>query len=55
MNDDELYDDPYDHDDCPLCGGAGVLEDECECQAFEDTCCCLYPQPPVCPECKGAG
>lgn len=38
-------------EDCPMCGGIGFLLDECECQEFEDTCCCLNPTPPVCPEC----
>jgi hypothetical protein len=37
-------------DDCPVCGGTGVLEDECTCG--EDTCCCAEPEPPECPECR---
>jgi len=41
--------------DCWKCGGAGFHEDECVCQAFEDTCCCLEPEPPACEECKGTG
>ena len=44
------YDD-HDDDECFMCGGSGVLDD-CECQAFEDTCCCLYPRPMACPECQ---
>lgn len=48
--DDHLYDDDG---DCALCGGAGVIEDECTC--MDDTCCCLNPSPPVCPACKGRG
>lgn len=38
-------------EDCPMCGGSGVLDDECEC--MDDTCCCLVPTPPICPECGG--
>ena len=30
----------YDGDDCPDCGGAGWIVDEC----FEDTCCCIDPE-----------
>lgn len=51
------YDDPEephwadDEDACWMCGGLGVLEDECTCG--EDTCCCLEPEPPICPECGG--
>lgn len=40
-----------DGDDCPWCGGSGVLDDECECGEWEDTCCCLHPTPRACPEC----
>jgi hypothetical protein len=43
-------------EDCPACGGSGVIDDECEC--MDDTCCCLVPQPPLCPECgygRGSG
>jgi len=40
---------------CPVCGGSGVLEDECECMAIEDVCCCRNPKRPICPECNGAG
>jgi hypothetical protein len=37
-----------------LCAAVrGVLEDECECQAIEEVCCCLHPRPPICPECHG--
>ena len=35
---------------CPVCGDTGVLDDECTCG--QDTCCCLVPTPPDCPECK---
>lgn len=42
--------DCVDDDDCWMCGGSGEL-DECECSAFEDTCCCLNPVPRACPEC----
>jgi hypothetical protein len=38
-----------DDEDCWMCGGSGVLEDECTCG--DDTCCCLEPEPPECPEC----
>lgn len=44
--------DCVDLDECFLCGGGGEL-DECECSAFEDTCCCLNPVPRACPECSG--
>jgi hypothetical protein len=40
-----------DDDGCYLCGGSGFLDDECECQAFEDICMCLHPMPRACPEC----
>ena len=40
-------------DDCPMCGGTGVYEGECECG--DDTCCCLVPTPITCPECGGRG
>ena len=45
----------YDGDDgwCWNCGGAGYHEDDCTC--WEDTCCCLYPEPPVCDVCRGSG
>jgi hypothetical protein len=49
------YCDAGEDSDCPTCGGSGVLEDECECQAIEDICCCLHPRPPICPECGGNG
>lgn len=50
----EEIDDHLDYCDdgeCHLCGGSGVLDDECECSAFEDVCCCLHPTPRECPEC----
>lgn len=40
---------------CWMCAGVGFHDGECECQAFEDTCVCAVPEPPVCEECKGAG
>ena len=40
---------------CWNCGGAGYHEGECECQSFEDVCCCADPEPPMCRECKGEG
>ncbi len=43
----------YEDEGCPMCGGIGLLEDECTCG--DDTCCCLVPTPPICPECKGNG
>lgn len=47
------YDDlSDDEDECFMCGGSGFLDDECECSAFEDTCCCLEPTPRECPECR---
>lgn len=49
--DDHLAD-CVDLDDCHMCGGSGVLDDECECSAFEDVCCCLQPMPRECPECR---
>lgn len=42
-----------DDEGCPLCGGAGILDDECTWG--EDTCCCLVREPPTCPECHGHG
>lgn len=52
-----VCDDGYDDDDgsCFACGGSGVLDDWCECQRFEDVCCCLNPEPQTCDECGGAG
>ena len=40
---------PLDGEECLLCGGLGYLEDECTCG--DDTCCCLEPERPDCPEC----
>lgn len=47
----------YEQEDetCGMCGGAGILEDECTCMSVVDTCCCLEPEPPTCPECRGRG
>lgn len=49
MSSQDFYCDEIDDGDCPVCGGSGVLDDECTC--MDDTCCCLYPTPPDCPEC----
>lgn len=49
---------PFDAEDwvgCWNCGGCGTLDDSCICEAFEDTCCCAEPEPPICRECKGKG
>lgn len=40
-------------DECWNCGGEGVIDDDCTC--MDDTCCCLYPVPPDCSVCGGAG
>jgi len=40
-------------DSCPQCGGSGVDDSDCTC--MDDTCCCLYPEPPVCGLCGGRG
>lgn len=39
-----------DDDECSTCGGIGVIEGDCTC--MDDTCCCLEPTPPDCPECS---
>jgi hypothetical protein len=39
--------------DCWDCGGEGLIDGECTC--WEDTCCCLEPEPPMCTTCNGAG
>ncbi len=39
--------------DCSQCGGEGVIDGDCTCG--DDTCCCLYPDPPDCALCEGAG
>ena len=44
---------PDDRDECWMCFGLGEIEDDCTCG--EDTCCCLYPEPPICSECHGSG
>jgi hypothetical protein len=38
---------------CWNCGGAGYHDGDCTC--MDDTCCCLYPEPPPCSECNGKG
>ena len=50
----DYYDDGH-WEDCHDCGGDGFRDDECECNAFEDTCMCLNPKPPRCSTCKGRG
>lgn len=44
---------PDDDDCCGLCGGVGFFPDDCTC--MDDTCCCLFPDPPTCPDCNGNG
>ena len=39
--------------DCYNCGGDGCIEGDCTC--MDDTCCCLYPDPPDCSVCGGKG
>ena len=51
--DEYLGHDPDEDEGCWNCGGEGFLEGLCTCG--EDTCCCLEPEPPICPECKGKG
>lgn len=46
-------DDFEDEGTCWYCGGLGFEEDSCTCG--EDTCCCLYPEPPECDVCHGSG
>lgn len=41
---------PAEDDECPMCGGDGLLEYECTCG--EDCCCCAEPDHPPCPECN---
>lgn len=48
-----IFDDDGYYVSCWACGGVGYHEGECTC--LDDTCCCLYPDPPVCSECKGSG
>ncbi len=38
---------------CWSCGGEGYHDGDCTC--WEDTCCCLVPDPPVCDLCGGTG
>lgn len=40
-------------DDCWNCGGEGVIDGDCTC--MEDSCACLYPDPPPCSVCGGKG
>jgi hypothetical protein len=46
---DALTTDPSDNGDCPTCGGDGFIDGDCTC--MDDTCCCLDPDPPPCPDC----
>lgn len=39
--------------DCWQCGGEGYIDGECTC--WEDCCCCLEPEPPMCSHCHGQG
>ena len=47
--------DDEDWEECHDCGGSGTDDDSCECEAFEDTCCCLVPRPRSCATCNGKG
>ncbi|MEM7211769.1 MAG: hypothetical protein AAF479_07730 [Pseudomonadota bacterium] len=50
------YDDFYDNwVECDDCGGSGEDDSMCECEAFEDICCCLHPTPARCDTCRGKG
>lgn len=42
-------------DECEDCHGEGVIDGTCQCEAFEDTCCCLHPEPATCRTCNGKG
>ncbi len=56
MSDDDELSDCYDSRiDCPDCGGAGVHDDECACEAVVDICCCAVPTPRRCGSCGGRG
>ncbi len=48
----EQYDDSV---ECWDCGGEGAHDEICECEDFEDTCCCLHPTPKRCRTCGGTG
>lgn len=37
--------------ECWNCGGTGETEHDC----FDDTCCCLNPEPEMCEVCGGDG
>lgn len=41
--------------DCWDCGGEGEYGDMCQCEDFEDICCCAHPTPKRCSTCKGKG
>ncbi len=41
--------------ECQDCGGEGLDTDSCECEAFEDICCCAEPKPSPCQTCNGKG
>jgi hypothetical protein len=47
--------DDLDWTECWDCGGSGYDEYSCECEAFEDTCCCAEPTPRKCSTCFGKG
>ena len=46
---DQFICDEIDDGECSTCGGEGYIDGDCDC--MDDTCCCLYPTPPECPEC----
>lgn len=41
-------------DECPACGGDGIVDDG-SCTCGDDTCCCAEPESPDCPVCDGTG
>ena len=53
MGSERWEDDGFDpHEaECWDCGGSGEVEHQC----FEDSCCCLDPEPDVCRTCRGRG
>lgn len=57
LHPDADYRDFDDHDwiECWDCGGSGEYGDICQCEDFEDTCCCLHPTPKRCSTCHGKG
>lgn len=51
--DDQMFD--HTSQECWECGGEGYHGEECECEAFEDTCMCAEPTPARCRTCSGTG